>query len=156
MVLEEEVRTVGSNCGCGSGHGRRWNRSGWWQNGNASGARLDKDVGGNYSRAGTDGTQNRAEKFAMRLSCGRVGQLLPKVVLRNFTAGHAMQQGLCFRTLEDFGLTGIVNCRRVVHLVEMQHLLEEFVLLLLVMQHVNRMRRMSCWGWLGIVRLLVF
>lgn len=44
------------------------------------------------------------------------------------------------------------------HLIQMQHLLEEIVLLLLVMQDVDRkrwmMRRMSCRSGLGIVRLI--
>lgn len=73
-------------------------------------------------------------------------------MLRYFSAGNAMQEGLCFRTLQDFGLTSIVD--RVVHLVEMQHFLEELILLLLVVQHIDWMRRMCWWIWLDIVRLI--
>lgn len=70
---------------------------------------------------------------------GRVGQLLPQVVLGHFAAGEAVQEGLRFRAFEDFRLADVVEgcCGRVMHLVEVQHLVQEFVLLLLVMQHVD-------------------
>lgn len=93
----------------------------------------------------------------MWLRRGRVGQLLPQIVLAHFSASNTVQQGLGFRALKDFGLTAVVD-RRVMHLVQMQHLLEEIVLLLLVMQDVDRkrwmMRRMSCRRGLGVVRLI--
>lgn len=81
----------------------------------------------------------------MVVSGGRVGQLLPQVVLGHFAAGESVQEGLCFRAFEDFRLADVVEgcCGWVMHLVEVQHLVQEFVLLLLVVQHVD--------GWMSLV-----
>lgn len=72
----------------------------------------------------------------MVLGGGWVGELLPQVVLGHFAAGDAVQEGLRFRAFEDLGLADVVDggwkVLLLLHLVEVQHFVEEFVLLLLV------------------------
>lgn len=77
----------------------------------------------------------------------RVGQLLPQVVLGHFATGDAVQQGLRFRAFEDLRLADIVygSWWEVLwlHLVQVQHFVEKFVLLLVV-EHVDL-------GWVTLV-----
>lgn len=83
----------------------------------------------------------------MVLGGGWVGQLLPQVVLGHFAASDAVQEGLRFRTFQDLSLADVVyRGGRVVHLVQVQHFVEELVLLLLMlMEHVDRRMALVVW-----------
>lgn len=147
VVLEQQVGAVGG------GHGSaRWDDSG-------GRARLDEDVGRYDAGAGGEGSEDRGDDFAVVLGGRRVGELLPQVVLGHFAAGDAVKEGLRFGTFEDFRLAD-VRIDRVVHLVEVEHFVEKFVLLLLMlMEHVDRgmalvVRRRLLLLW-GNVRTLV-
>lgn len=52
---------------------------------------MDENIRRNNTRTGVDGAENRGEDFAMWLRRGRVGQLLPQIVLAHFSASNTVQ-----------------------------------------------------------------